>query len=89
VRCNCAARDYGKSVDPAPSQRCRMALANGGVFIVNRLCGVGEVVVGAVFPFPYLNLCNGGVTSTAVCMSNESRFEEPDEVSFVSGGSQY
>jgi hypothetical protein len=57
-----------------------------GVFIANQLCGVGEVVVRAVFPFPYLIFSNGGVKFTAVRMSDESMFYEPDEVGFVSGG---
>jgi hypothetical protein len=60
----------------------------GGVFIANNLCGVGGVVVRAVFPFPYLNTFSQGVTSAAVRVSDESRFEKPDEVGFVGRGSQ-
>jgi hypothetical protein len=56
-----------------------------GVVIAKQLCGVGEVVVSALFPFPYLDLFNSGVTSIAVRMPDESRFEEPDEVGFVCG----
>jgi hypothetical protein len=44
-------------------------------------------VVCAIFPFSYPNLINRGVTSAAVRMSDESRFEEPDEVEFMRGGS--
>jgi hypothetical protein len=54
-----------------------MALASeGAVFIANHLCGVGEVAVRAVFPFPYLNLFNPVGTSAAVCVSDESGFVE-------------
>jgi hypothetical protein len=63
-------------------------IGEGGVFIANHLSGLGEVVVRAVFPFPYLNLFDRGVTSAAVCVSDESRFEKPDEVGFVCRGSQ-
>jgi hypothetical protein len=58
------------------------------VFIANVLCFVGEVVVIAIFPFPYLKLFNRGVTSSAVRMSNESSFEESNEVKFVSDGTK-
>jgi hypothetical protein len=45
-------------------------------------------VVLAMFPFPYLNLCDRGVTSAAVCVSDESRIEKPDEVGFMCRGFQ-
>jgi hypothetical protein len=48
------------------------------------LCGVGEVVVCPKFPFPYLNIFIRGVTASSVRMSDESRFEKPDEVRGVS-----
>jgi hypothetical protein len=54
-----------------------------GVFIANHLCGVGYVVVRALFPFPFLNLFNRGVTSAAACVYDQSRFEKPDEVGYV------
>jgi hypothetical protein len=57
-----------------------------GVFIANKLCGAGEVVVCGVFPFPYLNLFKRGVSSTAVRMFDESRFEELNEAGLVSRG---
>jgi cbb3-type cytochrome oxidase subunit 3 len=37
---------------------------------------------------PYLNIFNLGVSSSAVRKSNKSRFEESNEVGFVSGGTQ-
>jgi hypothetical protein len=45
-------------------------------------------VVCALLPFSDLNLINRGVTSSAVHISDELRFEESDEVGFVCGGSQ-
>jgi hypothetical protein len=54
------------------------------VFIADKLCNMGEVVVRAIFPFPYMNLFNRGVTSSAVCVSDESRFKESDEVGYSS-----
>jgi hypothetical protein len=55
---------------------------------VNEVSGVGESVVCAILPFPYLTISNRGVTSTAVLMSDESRFKETYEVGFVCRGSQ-
>jgi hypothetical protein len=87
VRCTCAAHENGTDVDLGT----RLVLTNGigeggGVLIANQRCCVGEVVVCAIFPYPYLNLFNGGVASTAVRMSDDSRFEEPDKEGFVCGG---
>jgi hypothetical protein len=48
---------------------------------------VGEVIVRAILPFPYMNLFDGGVSAAAVCVTDESRFEEADKVGFVCGGS--
>jgi hypothetical protein len=56
VRCKCAARDYGKNVDLGTRPLLSSGIGEGGVFIANQLCGVGEVVVCAVCSFPYLNL---------------------------------
>jgi hypothetical protein len=69
----------GSMLTSVPGQYCRMALARGA-FIANQLCGVREAVVCAVFPFSYLNR---GVTSSSVRMSDNSRFEESDEVGFM------
>jgi hypothetical protein len=88
VRCTCAAHGYGKNVDLGTRPMLPNGIGEGGVIIANQLCGVREVVVCAVFSFPYLNLFNRGVTSTAVRTSDESRFEDPDEVRFM-WGSQY
>jgi hypothetical protein len=44
---------------------------------------VGEAVVRAVLPFPYLNLFNRGVSAAAVCVTDVSRFEEADKVGFM------
>jgi hypothetical protein len=77
----------GSMSTSAPSQGCEMALARG-VFIADHLCGVGEVIVCAVYLFPYPNRFTRGVASAAVRMSDEYRFEKSDEVGFVCGGSQ-
>jgi hypothetical protein len=77
----------GSMSTSVPGQGCRMALARG-VFIAKQLCSVGEVVVLAIFPFPYLKFFNREVTSSAVCVSDDSRFNESDEVEFVFRGSQ-
>jgi hypothetical protein len=50
---------------------------------------MGEVVVRAVFPLPYLNLFYRGVPSAFAHVADESRFEEQDEVVFVSRGSRH
>jgi hypothetical protein len=47
---------------------------------------VGEVVVRSIFPFPSLNLFDRGIPSTSARVADEFRFEEPDEVGFVSQG---
>jgi hypothetical protein len=47
---------------------------------------VGEAVVGAVFPFPYLNMFDRGVSSSAVLMADEAGFEEADEAGFMCRG---
>jgi hypothetical protein len=62
--------------------------SGGGVFIPNHLCGVEEVVVRALVQFLYLIIFARGVTSAAVWVSDDSRFEKPDEVGFVCRGSQ-
>jgi hypothetical protein len=67
-------------------------MANGigeGGLVADHVCGVGEAVISFIFPFPYLNLLDRGVPSASVCVSDESRFEEPDKVGFMGGGSQH
>jgi hypothetical protein len=63
-------------------------IGEGGVFGANQLSCVGEVVVRALLPFPYLNLFNRGVSAATVCVTDVSRFEESDKVGFVCRGSQ-
>jgi hypothetical protein len=87
VRCTCAAHDYGKNIDFGTWVVSANGIGDGGVFMANRLCSVGEVVVRAVRPFPYLNNLNRQVSSSAVCVSNVSRIEKHDEVGFVCWGS--
>jgi hypothetical protein len=88
VRCTCAANDYGKNIDLCTWLVLANDIREEGAFIENHLCGVGEVIICVVLPFLYLNLCNRGVSSSSVHMFGESRFEAPDEVRFVCGGSQ-
>jgi hypothetical protein len=59
-----------------------------GIFVTNHVCGVGEVMVSAIFPFPNLNFLDRGIPSASVCVPDESRFEEPDKVLLVCQGSQ-
>jgi hypothetical protein len=56
VRCACSAHDYRKNVDFGTLLVLSSGIGKGVVSIANHLCGVGEVVVCAVFPFPYLPL---------------------------------
>jgi hypothetical protein len=76
----------GRMSTSVHGQCWRMSLARGGVFVANQLRYDGEVVVRAVFSFPYLNLFSRRISSSAVRVSSEFRFEESDEVRFVSGG---
>ena len=62
-------------------------VGKGSVFRTYEVSCLGEVVVRAILPFPYLNLFYGCVTAATVCVANESRFEEADKVGFVCGGS--
>jgi hypothetical protein len=89
VRCACAAHDYGKNVDCGTRPLLANCIGEGDICVANHLCVVGEVVVCAVFPFPYLNIFNRGVPSAFVRVSDESRFEKPDEVGFVCRGSEH
>jgi hypothetical protein len=58
VRCTYVAHDFGKNVDLGNWLVLSKGIGEGVVFIVNQLCGVGEVVLYAVFLFPYPNLFN-------------------------------
>jgi hypothetical protein len=42
-----------------------------GAVVADELCGVREVSIGALLPFPNLNLSNGGVTALVVRVSDE------------------
>jgi hypothetical protein len=59
----------------------------GSVFGTDEVSSLGEVIVRALLPFPYLNLFDGCVSAAAVCVTDEARFEEADKVGFVCGGS--
>jgi methyl coenzyme M reductase subunit D len=59
----------------------------GSVFGPYEVSCLGEVIVRAILPFPYLNLFYGCVTATTVCVTDEAKFEEADKVGFVCGGS--
>jgi hypothetical protein len=65
----------------------RPVLANGigegSIFVANHVCGVGEVVVRAIFPFPSLNLFYWEVLSASFRVADKSGFEEHDEIRFV------
>jgi hypothetical protein len=89
VRCAYAAHDDGKNVDLCTRPVSTNCIGEGGAFIANHLCGVGEVVVCAVLPFPHLTFFYRGVSSSSVRVCDESRFEEPDEVGFMCRGSKH
>jgi hypothetical protein len=62
------------------------SVSQRGVLATDELSGVREASIGVVFPFPNLNLSNGGVTALVVLVADEFGFEEADEVGFVGGG---
>jgi hypothetical protein len=78
-----------ESVDFSTRAVLANGIGEGGIFVANHVCGVGEVAVIAIFPFPYLNLFDRGVSSACACVPDESRLEEPDEVGFECRGSQH
>jgi hypothetical protein len=84
-----ATRDYGKNVDFCTRPVLANGIGEGGIFVTNHVCGVGEVIVYAIFPFPCLNIFHRVVSSASVRVADEYRFEEPDEVGFVCRGSQH
>jgi hypothetical protein len=73
----------GRMSTIVPGQWLRMA----SVFGMYEVCCLGEVAVRALLIFPCLNLFYGCVTAATVCVTDEARFEEADEVGFVCGGS--
>jgi hypothetical protein len=56
VRCARAAHDYGEDVDLSTWPVATDGICKGCVFGTNQVGRLGEVVVCAVLPFPYLNL---------------------------------
>jgi hypothetical protein len=86
VLCTRAAHDDRKDVDFGTSPVLTNGIGEGGVFFASHLRCVGEVVVRAIFPSPYMNIFNRGVTAATVCVADESRFEKPDKVGFVCRG---
>jgi hypothetical protein len=76
----------GSMSTSVPGQCCRMALARGCIYresVVRcgRVCGMCSISI------PLSESFNRGLTSSAVRMSDESRFEESDEVGLVCGRS--
>ena len=88
VRCTCAAHDYGEDVDHCAWPVVSDGVRKGCVFGTYEVGCVREVVVCAVFPFSYLNLSYGCVASATVGVTNESGFEDADEVRFVCRGTK-
>jgi hypothetical protein len=58
VRCARAAHDDGEDFDFETWPMVADSICEGCVFATNHLGCLGEVVVRAVLPFPYLNLFN-------------------------------
>jgi hypothetical protein len=58
VRCARAAHDDGEDVDFSTWPVAADGICEGCVFGTNQLGCLGEVVVCALLPFPYLNLFN-------------------------------
>jgi hypothetical protein len=86
VWCTCAAHDDGKDVDFGTWRVVSDGIGERGVFGTNQLGCLGEVVVRAVLPFPYMDLFNRGVSATTICVTDVSRFEESDKVGLVRWG---
>jgi hypothetical protein len=83
VRRACAAHDDGKDVDFSTWPVAADSICEGCVFGANQVGCLGEGVVRAVLPLPYLNLFNCWVTAATVYVTDESRFEEVYKVGFV------
>jgi hypothetical protein len=58
VQCSHAAHDHGEDVDFGAWPVAADGIGEGGVFGMYELGCLGEVVVRAVLPLPYLNLFN-------------------------------
>jgi hypothetical protein len=54
VGCARATHDYGKNVELCTRPVLAHGIGEGGIFVVNHVCGVGDVVVRTVFTFSYL-----------------------------------
>jgi hypothetical protein len=89
VGCARAAHDDGRNVDFSTRQVSANGIGERGIFVANPMCGVGEIVLRAIYPFPYLYLFYRGVPSASVRAADKFRFEEPEEVGFVCRGSQH
>jgi hypothetical protein len=87
VRCTCAAHDCENNVDFGTSPELAMALP-GGCIYRESFVRCGRRCVPCSIPIPLSKSFNRGVSSAAVCVSGESRFEKSDEVGFVCRGSQ-
>jgi hypothetical protein len=88
VRSACANHDDGEYVDINERPVSSHGVREVGVFIANELCDVREVVVGAIFSFPYLHVFNREMATLDVRVSDVHGFEDLDEVRFVSKWSQ-
>jgi hypothetical protein len=89
VWCTGAAHDYGYDVDHCAWPVVSDGVRKGCVFGVYEVSCVREVIVCAVLPFPYLDFFDGCVTSATVGVTNESGFEDADEVRFVCRGTKW
>jgi hypothetical protein len=87
VRCARAAHNDGEDVDFDTWPVVAYGVCEGCVFVPNQVGCLGEVVVSAVLPFPYLNFLNRRVYAAAVSVTDISRFEEANEIGFVRRGS--
>jgi hypothetical protein len=87
VRCTRAAHNDGEDIYQCALPVAADGVCKGGVFGTYEVRCLRDVIVRAVLPFPYLNLFYGSVTAATVCVTDEARFEEADEVGFVCGGS--
>jgi hypothetical protein len=69
VRCTPAAHDDGEDVDLGTWLVVADGICEGCVFCSNEVGCLGEVVVGAVLPLPYLNLFDRRVTAATVSVT--------------------
>jgi hypothetical protein len=80
VRCTCAAHDYRKDVYHCARPVAADGVCKGCVFGTYEVSCLGEVVVRAVLPFPYLNLFYRCVTAAIVCVKPRFVLEEDSPV---------